>query len=124
MDENTRKEILEAIESQGYIDEAPEVPSNIHLANEANIQNLIDHTSGLRKIRSAKAKEFVLILSQPTELHELWSLQIRCCLCHKVISYPAWYYRVVYNVNSFHYFVCFDAAEPTKPTARCANFGL
>lgn len=119
MDEQTRKEILEAIEAQGFIEN-----DKIKLASEENLHNIVDYSSGLRKIRANKRKDFTLIISQPKELSKLYNVQIRCCFCHKVISYPAWYYRVGYNVNSIHYFVCFDAAEPSKPTARCANFGL
>jgi hypothetical protein len=84
-----------------------------------SIEDIINNSSGLPRIKYRLVKQFKLILSHPLLLSVLNPFEIRCCLCKKVISYPCWYMNVRFNVNWFHYFVCFDSSSNTKVTARC-----
>jgi len=107
-----QKEILDSIASSGRVEEK-EIKIN------SNINHVLSFSSGAARIQSTFVRKAQLILSQPAILQSLSNFQIRCALCHRVISYPAWYYNIKYSVNQFHYFVCFDNLNPTKPTARC-----
>lgn len=89
------------------------------LASRSNAFHLLDNSSGLPKIRPHIVNKFKFLIAQPTALQAFNPFEIRCCLCHKVISYPAWYYTLKYSVNEFHYFVCFDGLNPNRVTARC-----
>lgn len=119
MDENTRNEILQSISLTGAADNTT---VNVHVGIGTKTQAeslLIARNGGLAKFKDYQAKGFSLILSQPLTLAILNNLNIRCCLCGKVITYPAWYKVMRYVVNQFHFFVCFDPDSPSKPTARC-----
>lgn len=83
----------------------------------SNLTQILDLGSGAARIK--RNIRFHLILSQPQALSILNPFEIRCCLCKKVISYPAWYWSIRYAVNHFHYFVCFDADSPSKPSVKC-----
>lgn len=111
-----KKDLLEAIEKTGSvsIDEA----MSKHKIN-INPSHIINRSSGLPRIQTNITKKFVLILSQPEELQEINKYLIRCALCGATIHYPAWYYKIEYNVNTFHYFVCFDKSSPAKPNCNC-----
>lgn len=112
MDNELQKQILESINKSGK-SETPELKIN------TNIDHVLSFSSGSARLQTTLLRKVVLILSKPLGLRELSSQQIRCCLCHRVISYPAWYYEVKYAVNNFHYFVCFDFDSPTKPNTKC-----
>ena len=89
---------------------------NIIVGNKSQI---LDFGSGNHRIQRGLIKKFSLILSQPENLYTLSNLQVRCCLCHSVISYPSWYYCRKYAVNHFHYFICFDSSSPLQPSTKC-----
>ena len=112
IDENTKKEILDSITKYGKT-EAEELNVN------TNIGDVVTFSSGSPRIQRTVTRKATLILGQPKELKDLSNVQIRCVLCNRVISYPAWYYKVEYAINRFHYFICFDAASIAQPTARC-----
>jgi hypothetical protein len=112
LDKDLQQEILSSIALAGKTEE-PEIKLN------PNLSQVLDTASGSPRIQSTFGRRAKLILSQPQTLRNLSSLQIRCALCKRVISYPAWYYEVRYAVNHFHYFVCFDKDSPNKPTAKC-----
>lgn len=112
------KEILRNIALGGSaMKENAEV--NIVLGSRNNLVVIMDNSSGLPKIRKQAATKFTLILRQPERLEVMNAFEIRCCLCKKVISYPAWYWSKKYAVNHFHYFICFDSNSPLKPTTKC-----
>jgi hypothetical protein len=112
MDDKLRLEIIKSISLQGGIDSITEKP----IIN-GNTGHVLSKSSGLVRIKHGD--KFGLILSLPLSLSALNPFEIRCVICNKIISYPAWYYHVSYLVNSFHYFVCFDPASPLKPTIKC-----
>lgn len=111
IDDKTRKEILDSIDLEGQTE------SHIHI--NGNIGHVISVSSGAPRIQSNVVNRFHLILSTPSELLGVSSLQVRCAVCKRVISYPAWYYRLKLSVNKFHYFVCFSETSPTKPNTHC-----
>jgi hypothetical protein len=111
IDDKTRNEILDSIDLSGSVE------SNIHV--NGNISHVISRSSGSPRIQSNVAKRFLLVLGQPEALRRLNPFEIRCAVCHKVISYPAWYYVRKLAVNEFHYFVCFSETSPSKPNTHC-----
>jgi hypothetical protein len=84
-----------------------------------NLNHVLSLSSGSARLQTNVVKRFNLILSQPQAISILNPFEVRCCLCRQVISYPAWYYVVKYRVNHFHYFICFDASSPDKPSTSC-----
>lgn len=108
-----RREILPNIGNSGTTDKLVE-----HFINK-DISKILDLGSGAARIGRTALKHCKLILVQPEVLRGLNPFEIRCCLCRKVISYPAWYYNIKYDVNQFHYFVCFDSLSKDKPSTRC-----
>ena len=84
-----------------------------------NLRHVLSTSSGSPRIQSNVLKKFALILSQPSSIDVLNPFEIRCCLCHSVISYPAWYYCRKYVINHFHYFICFDSSSPLQPSTKC-----
>lgn len=116
--DETAKQMLKSIELGGAADEANR-EVNIVLGSSNNLDVIITRSGGLPKIRKDAESKFQLILSTPVPLKALSPFEIRCCLCKRVISYPAWYWSKKYVVNHFHYFICFDSASNTKPTTKC-----
>lgn len=114
MDEELKDEILKSISLGGGI-EQPTI--NPIIGNRPEL--VLELRGGLPRIKRSLIDKFSLILSQPLIIRALSNLSIRCCLCGAVIRYPAWYASIRYNVNWFHYFICFDGNNSTKPTARC-----
>lgn len=108
-----RREVLPNIINSGSVIKTVE-----HFINK-DINKILDLGSGAARIQRTALKYTKLILSQPEALSNYNPFEIRCCLCRKVISYPAWYYSIKYAVNHFHYFVCFDNSSSSKPTTRC-----
>lgn len=92
---------------------------HVVLGSRNNLTVIMDRSSGLPKIRKEAAAKFTLLVRQPLILEALNAFEIRCCLCKQVIGYPAWYWSKKYAVNHFHYFICFDASSPLKPTTKC-----
>lgn len=84
-----------------------------------NLNHILNLSSGLPRLHKNVESRFQLILSQPSQLSFLNPFEIRCCLCKRVISYPCWYHNANYNVNQFHYFVCFDKDSKDKPSTKC-----
>lgn len=118
IDETLKSSILKSLELTGSVDSES---SAIIVHVNKSLDNVIDSSSGRKRIRPSKEKMFGLILSQPLSLRAISSLEIRCLACGRVISYPAWHYWIAFSVNVFHYFVCFDGREPSKPTVNCKN---
>lgn len=116
--DDLKAEILRSIQTEGVSSEDNKVFSVV-IASRSNTANIINPASGTPRIRPNVLKKFELILARPAVLSALSPLAIRCCLCHKVIAYPAWYMRIQYAVNHFHYFVCFNPAVPENVTAKC-----
>lgn len=112
IDENTKSSLLKQIALSGAIDNAIETP-----VINGNLNHILHRASGLPRIRIPE--RFKLLLSLPQTLQGVSPFEIRCALCNRVISYPAWYHSVKYSINVFHYFVCFDATSPLKPTIAC-----
>lgn len=110
------KDLLRSIEINGVSDESE--ASQKHRIN-SHFANIIDGSSGRIRLRPSVINKFKLIHWQPNELKALSSVEIRCLYCRRVISYPAWYLRVKYAVNVFHYFVCFSSASESKPKLNC-----
>lgn len=108
---------------------AEEILRNIALGGSAeaiikpiiggNLNHVLSLSSGSARLQTNVINRFRLLLAQPSNLSVLNPFEIRCCLCKRVVSYPAWYYEVRYAVNHFHYFVCFDSASPSKPSTKC-----
>ncbi len=112
IDKNTQDEILESIAKYGKTEEK-EIKIN------TNLNHILSFSSGAARLQTSCIRRARLILSQVEAMRDLSNLQIRCALCHKVISYPAWYYTIRYAVNHFHYFICFDKDSPSKPSVKC-----
>lgn len=117
MDKDLADEILKSISLYGkaITEDAKYKPviANRDLAT----MHVLDRSRGLIRLR--RNIEFELILSQPSSLASLNPFEIRCCLCSKVMSYPAWYHVIKYSVNAFHFFVCFSPDEPKTVTTDC-----
>lgn len=126
MDDSTKKEILKSIALTGAAsrENARTVPVIADLETANN--SILDRAGGLAKIKPylIKSGKFKLVLSQPSQLQAMSNFEIRCCLCRKVIAYPAWHHDLKLAVNHLHYFVCFDATSAGKPTARCLIKGV
>lgn len=118
IDENEQNSILQSIATEGSSLEENK-PVKIVIAGKNHLQTIVDGSAGIKRIRHSIVNKFVLIVNQPLALRALSPLSIRCCLCSKVISYPAWYHSVQFSVNQFHYFVCFDRNSHLKPNAKC-----
>lgn len=114
MNELEKQEILDKIASQGSINEVED-----HNIINGNMIHILNKASGSPRLQTNVVSRFKLLLSQPEILKDYSSLAIRCALCKRVISYPCWYYRKDYNVNKFHWFVCFSPADSSKATTHC-----
>jgi hypothetical protein len=117
--EASRKQILDLIALSGAASEEFIKSKHIILGSRSNLNHIAGVGSGSLKIYPSISRKFSLILSQPLVLQSLNPFEIRCVLCKRVISYPAWYYSIRYAVNHFHYFVCFDSSNPDKPSTKC-----
>lgn len=114
-----RKQILDSISYGGEASNKV----NLIIGSSANLEQIAGFGSGSIKIYPTIIRKFKLVLSQPSALINHNPFEIRCTLCHKVISYPSWYYSVKYAVNHFHFFVCFDSDSPNKPSTKCYRRG-
>lgn len=119
MDEQLKAEILKKLELEGSSSEENAERHNIILGSRNNLNHIINLGDGRAKIRKALIPKFQFIIGQPKVLAALSPFEIRCCLCKRVISYPAWYYRQEFVINHLHFFVCFDPESRTEVTARC-----
>lgn len=119
------KKMLDSISLSGATDEsnASSRPVIVGEANRDILVHILNTSSGLPRLRADAASRFALILAKPTALGVLHNTQIRCCLCRRVVTYPAWYHHIKYAVNHFHFFICFDSNSPAKPTTRCFKRG-
>lgn len=113
LSDKEQKEILESIEKYGSVEEP------VFNINSNTDNDVLSRSSGMPRIQRTCERKAFLIGAKPKELGILTAPQIRCCLCHKIISYPAWYYRIAYAVTKIHYFICFDSKFPNHPTAKC-----
>ena len=108
------KEILDSIRLTGT------ATAEIKVIIGADSSQLLDYSAGIPRLRRSLANKFNLIISKPDDISE--GETIRCCLCKKVIfntHYPVWYYSIKYVASYFHYFICFDASSPDKPSTKC-----
>ena len=120
LSDDLKRQIISSISTEGAASEENK-SVNVVIGNKTNLSHVVNYSSGLPRIKSHI--KFHLILSQPEALRGLSPLQIRCCLCSRIISYPAWYYNVRYAVNQFNYFVCFDRDSNDKPNTKCYKRG-
>jgi len=111
LDTELTKQILDNIKSQGA------TTNNIRI--NINLADVVSYSSGSPRIQKTFSRKAVLIVSRPKNLETINQLEIRCALCKKPISYPAWYYHIKYAVNELHYFLCFDSESSNKPSAKC-----
>lgn len=116
MNDELAKEMLRSIASSGSV---TKVVHHIIANSSRGLSNVLNLSSGSPRLQTNVINKFKFILSQPAELSVLNPFEIRCALCHKVISYPCWYYSIKYAVNHFHYFVCFDSDSKLKPNTKC-----
>src|SRR5574338_933095 len=117
IDETLKNEILQQIELEGSADEESR-NINLIIASRSQGKTLLHLHSGLPKLKPSVIDKFSLVLSQGNQLRALSALSIRCCLCGKIISYPAWHYQERMAVNWINYFICFDRKHSTV-TANC-----
>lgn len=113
MKKELEREILASIATAGNAE------AKVKIIIGGNLNHILNLSSGSPRLQTNVISRFKLILSQPAKLSMLNPFEIRCCLCNRVISYPAWYYTLSFNVNQFHYFICFDSDNAHKPTAKC-----
>ena len=118
LSDDLKRQIISSISTEGAASEENK-SVNVVIGNKTNLSHVMNFASGMPKIRPNIISRFRLILSQPETLSGLSPLQIRCCLCSRVISYPTWHHSIRYTVNQFHYFVCFDRDSNDKPSTRC-----
>lgn len=116
MDNLLRASLLKSIELQGSVSSNSRT-TKVYV-NES-LSNVLDSSSGKRRIRPFKVSLFNLILSQPLTLHTLSPFEIRCLNCSKVITYPAWHYELKFDGSIFEYFVCFSETSVSKVTLNC-----
>lgn len=114
-----REDILNSISLTGAVEAINALNNPIILGSRNNLNQILNLSSGLPRIRTDVAKKFELILIQPSSILGIKRHDIRCCLCKKIVFFPCWYYDIKYAVNHFHYFVCFDSNSPEKVNARC-----
>ena len=107
MDKN---KILESIALSGAASEENQSTSHKIGLTPASV---IDFSAGLPRARG----DWKLILAQPLTLSILSPLAIKCCICGRTIHYPVWYQVKGYNINTFHYFLCF--ANSDRPKVSC-----
>lgn len=113
-----KNEVLRSIELGGASSEENKTV-NVVLGSRNNLNHIAGRSSGTLKIYPSISRKFSLILSIPSALKTLTPFEIRCVMCKNVISYPCWYYSVRYNINHFHYFVCFDSGSPSLVNTKC-----
>lgn len=118
LEDDVRAQILRDINLTGAADSS-KAKIGIIIASRFQATNVITLSGGLPKVRPNIAKLFILLVGQPRLLEVMNPLEIRCCFCKRVISYPAWYWRQVYAVNQIHYFVCFDKDSPLSVNTKC-----
>ena len=105
MDKDLQDAILQSIALEGNASDDNKTFTVI-IASRSHNKTLLSLNSGTPRFKSHLIHNFNLITEKPLWLSGIHTLAIRCCLCGKVINYPAWYYQVRYAVNWFHYFVC------------------
>lgn len=118
INDDTKSELLRNIELVGSSD-SDNASTSIVIANRSHLNLVTTKSSGTIKIIPRLVNQFQLTISCPQALRAMSPLDIRCCLCRKVITYPCWYYKVSYAVNAFHFFVCFDRNSSTKVNSKC-----
>ncbi len=94
LDEKTKNEILKNIALTG------DVTTQINPIIGGNLHAILNLSSGAPRLQTNVTSRFRLILSQPSEISVLNPFEIRCALCKRVISYPAWYYSIKYSWNN------------------------
>ena len=114
-----KDEILKSIAYSGSSESA----AKPIIGNKTNSNSILDTSNGSPRISRTVTRQAALILNRPSELSAFGEAEIRCCLCSRIIGYPAWYYKLSFAVNQFHYFICFASETPDKPTARCYRKG-
>lgn len=119
MNEELKAQILKSLELEGSAETENAQRRNIILGSRNHLTHIINPHDGKPKIRKNIIQRFQFIIGQPKSLSALSPFEIRCCLCGKVISYPAWYYKLEFAVNVLHFFVCFNAASKTEVDASC-----
>lgn len=116
MDDKAKLDLLKSIELSGSVDrEVSLVTININ----KGLENILDFSSGRKRIRGMRATQFSLIVAKPAGLSALSSLEIRCLNCGRVISYPCWHLEVKFDRNIFEYFVCFSENSPNRVSLNC-----
>jgi len=113
MEEAERKNLLQSIEMSGAVEGKVKVFINTELSN------VIDMSSGRKRLKPYKAALFRMILSQPLSLSRLSPFEIRCLNCNKVITYPAWHYELKFDGSILEYFVCFSEVSPSRVGFFC-----
>ena len=104
------EELLKQIEGSGTIEDSNSLPGNLKkvIKLNENLGQVLDTSSGKTRIRPAKVGLFNVILSQPAELEDIHSFEIRCLNCSKVLTYPGYLAKIGYDRNVFYYFLCFN----------------
>jgi hypothetical protein len=116
LSDDIQNSFLKSIELSGSVDEASH---QIKIRLNENLSAILDKSSGRIRLKSSLAGKFSLILAQPAELKPLSNLEIRCLYCRKVISYPAWHLVRAFDINHFHYFICWNTESSDKPSLNC-----
>lgn len=128
LDEKTKQDILDSVTKY-----AEEIATIIPLiAKEPG--SLINTASGIPRWNNSAIKKFKMIYEMPEPFASMPDpllkdskyhySRIQCCLCHKPIKYPCWYYVNKFVRNEFHYFVCSsipDGIRDDKVSTRCTR---
>lgn len=114
--DDLKSSILRSINTSGS---ASEEERKVNPIISPDGKKLLNYSSGTPKLRKSVIPNFALIFTQPLSLSAVHNTEIRCCLCRKVINYPAWHWRESFLVNQFYYFICFDSTSPKEVSARC-----
>jgi hypothetical protein len=112
------KAILRAIALTGAASEE-NAQSFEKVATPYQMNTIMTRSYGLPKISPYQAKKFSLIMERPKIFEVLHPSEIQCACCKRMISYPAWYWVQRFNVNHFHYFICYNPSSPEKVTSSC-----
>lgn len=110
-----KDEILKSIAYSG----STESSVKAMIAGRHHLANIVESSTGVMRINRSVVKKFNLILSLPSKLSSFNRIDIRCCLCNRIINYPCWYHVIKFKVNHLHFFVCFDSDSPMKPSVKC-----
>ncbi len=108
IDDRLKDEILGSILMDGVSSE-----ENKHKTNILNPDSeyLISRANGRAVIRKTLLSHFTLLLKQNLAVNPL---EIRCCVCGRIVTYPVWYMVEDRTYHTIHYYVCYTGSNKAE----------